>query len=254
MTHLTEKLRELYEGDSDRAHRFRYLLLVFDLTTLLFIVLSSFMPQQPLVEGLDVVIGVAVAADFASRLAISPRRWREFLRPTTWADVAAIASFLAPLGRRGDGRGLPAHPAHAAPAADLSAARPSAGRLPGLPPQRGGDHRAGQPRGVHLRDDRHRLRDAAPDEPSHRQLRRRALLHGDIADHDGLRRHHSAGHGRAADLCRGDDLRRDPVPAPRPGFVPALQGALPLPDLRPAAARAGRRSLQGLRHRAEHPR
>lgn len=87
MTHLTERLRDLYEGDSDRAHRFRYLPLVFDLTTLAFIVVSSFMPQQPLVEGLDVVIGVAVAADFASRLAMSPRRWCEFLRPTTWADV-----------------------------------------------------------------------------------------------------------------------------------------------------------------------
>ncbi len=106
MTHLTERLRDLYEGDNDRAHRFRYLLLVFDLTTLLFIVLSSFMPQQPLVEGLDVVIGVAVAADFASRLAISPRRWREFLRPPTWADVAAIASFLAPLVGAGTGAGF----------------------------------------------------------------------------------------------------------------------------------------------------
>ncbi|MHB2211485.1 hypothetical protein [Methylobacterium sp. CM6257] len=87
MTHLTERLRDLYEGDSDRAHRFRYLLLVLDLKTLAFIVVSSFMPQQLLVEGLDVVIGVAVAADFASRLAMSTRRWREFLRPTTWADV-----------------------------------------------------------------------------------------------------------------------------------------------------------------------
>jgi hypothetical protein len=34
-------------------------LLAFDLATLLFIVVSSFMPREPLVEGVDVLIGVA---------------------------------------------------------------------------------------------------------------------------------------------------------------------------------------------------
>ena len=103
MSALTAKLHELYEGDTDRAHRFRYGLLAFDLATLLFIILSSFMPRQPLVEGVDVVIGIAVAADFLSRLAISARPWREFLRPTTWADLAAIASFLVPITGEGAG-------------------------------------------------------------------------------------------------------------------------------------------------------
>jgi voltage-gated potassium channel len=103
MTALTHRLKTLYEGDTDRAHRFRYALLVFDLATLLFIVGSSFVPRHPLVEGLDVLIGVAVLADFLSRLAICPRPGREFLRPTTWADIAAIASFLAPIVGEGAG-------------------------------------------------------------------------------------------------------------------------------------------------------
>ncbi|GAB6842962.1 voltage-gated potassium channel [Methylorubrum rhodinum] len=103
MRHLTERLRGLYEGDTDRAHRFRYGLVAFDLATLLFIVVSSFMPHEPLVEGVDVLIGVAVTADFLSRLAICPRPAREFLRPTTWADLAAIASFLAPIVGEGAG-------------------------------------------------------------------------------------------------------------------------------------------------------
>ena len=51
----------------------------------------------PREKGIDVLIGVAVASDFLSRLAICPRPGREFLRPTTWADVAAIASFVAPI-------------------------------------------------------------------------------------------------------------------------------------------------------------
>ncbi|GJD55762.1 hypothetical protein IFDJLNFL_1649 [Methylobacterium dankookense] len=103
MPHLTERLRALYEGDTDRAHRFRYGLLAFDLATLLFIIVSSFMPREPLVEGVDVLIGAAVTADFLSRLAICPRPGREFLRPTTWADLAAIASFLAPIVGEGAG-------------------------------------------------------------------------------------------------------------------------------------------------------
>ncbi|KMO36274.1 ion transporter [Methylobacterium variabile] len=103
MTGLKQRVQDLYEGNSDRAHRFRYGLLAFDLATLLFIILSSFMPRQPLVEGIDVLIGVAVASDFLSRLAICPRPGREFLRPTTWADLAAIASFLAPIVGEGAG-------------------------------------------------------------------------------------------------------------------------------------------------------
>jgi voltage-gated potassium channel len=35
-------LRQLYEGGSPAAHRFRYALLAFDLVTLLFIVATSF--------------------------------------------------------------------------------------------------------------------------------------------------------------------------------------------------------------------
>jgi voltage-gated potassium channel len=97
VTAFTTKLHELYEGNTERAQRFRYTLLAFDLGTLVFVVVSSFMPEHKLIEGLDVALGVAVAADFVSRLWISPHRWREFLRPSTWADVAAIASFLAPL-------------------------------------------------------------------------------------------------------------------------------------------------------------
>jgi voltage-gated potassium channel len=103
MTGLKQRVQDLYEGNSDRAHRFRYGLLAFDLATLLFIILSSFMPRQPLVEGIDVLIGVAVASDFLSRLAICARPGREFLRPTTWADLAAIASFLAPIVGEGAG-------------------------------------------------------------------------------------------------------------------------------------------------------
>ena len=49
-------IRQLYEGGSDQAHQFRYALLVFDLVTLLFIVATSFVPRNAVIETLDVVV------------------------------------------------------------------------------------------------------------------------------------------------------------------------------------------------------
>ncbi|NBJ12642.1 potassium channel family protein [Microvirga arsenatis] len=100
---LIDKLRLLYEGDTPEAHRFRYALLVFDITTVAFIVASSFLPHSPAVQIADVVIGLFVLADFSARLAISQNRWKDFLHPTTLADVAAIVSFLAPIVGEGIG-------------------------------------------------------------------------------------------------------------------------------------------------------
>ncbi|MFZ5694009.1 MAG: ion transporter [Pseudomonadota bacterium] len=94
---LRRRLKSLYEGRSQQAHRFRYGLLIFDVLTLLFIVTTSFMPRETWVEVTDVVFGVFILADFLARLFISERPLRDFLHPVTWADIASIVSFLAPL-------------------------------------------------------------------------------------------------------------------------------------------------------------
>jgi voltage-gated potassium channel len=100
---LVEKLRYLYEADTPAAHRFRYGLLAFDLTTVAFIIVSSFLPRTAVQEGLDVVFGLIILADFLARLAISRQRVRDLLHPTTWADAIAIVSFIAPLVGEGAG-------------------------------------------------------------------------------------------------------------------------------------------------------
>lgn len=96
-------LRDLYEADTPEAHRFRYVLLGFDLLTVLFIVVTSFLPRTDLVEWLDVLFGLVILTDFLVRLAISRRPLRDLLHPATWADIAAIVSFLAPLVGEGAG-------------------------------------------------------------------------------------------------------------------------------------------------------
>ena len=103
MEALQTRLRFLYEKEHPAAHRFRYALLVFDAVTILFIVASSFFERTPLLEAIDVLFGLAILADFAARLFISRTRMRDLLQPATWADMVAIASFLAPLASEGAG-------------------------------------------------------------------------------------------------------------------------------------------------------
>jgi voltage-gated potassium channel len=93
---LKDQIRFYYEAEHPAAYRFRYALLAFDIATVLFIVVSSFLERGPLLEVADVVFGIVILADVAARLYISRSRWRDLRHPTTWADAVAIASFLAP--------------------------------------------------------------------------------------------------------------------------------------------------------------
>ncbi|TNC07990.1 potassium channel family protein [Methylobacterium terricola] len=97
------RLQALYEGDTHQAHRFRYALLAFDIATVAFVIVTSFLPLSLWIVACDVVLGLGVLTDFLARLAISRAPAREFLRLSTWTDVIAIASFLAPMIMQGVG-------------------------------------------------------------------------------------------------------------------------------------------------------
>jgi voltage-gated potassium channel len=100
---LIATLRELYEGYSDRAHRFRYAVLAFDLFTIGFVVATSFGEPGALVQSIDLIFGVLILADFVARLLIQARKLRYLANPLQIADVVVIASFLAPLTGEGFG-------------------------------------------------------------------------------------------------------------------------------------------------------
>ncbi len=103
MRRLVQTLREFYEGDTERAHRFRYGLFVFDLATIVFVIATSFLEPFRLIAMVNAAIGVFIAADLTARLTISRRRLRDILHPATWADAVTVASFLAPLAAEGAG-------------------------------------------------------------------------------------------------------------------------------------------------------
>src|SRR5262245_65369677 len=100
---LQKNVTDLYEGATPEGVRFRYALLAFDIITVLFIIATSFLPSNDVTEALDVVFGAVILADFTARLAVSRHRLLEFTRFSTWTDIVAIISFLAPLAGDADG-------------------------------------------------------------------------------------------------------------------------------------------------------
>ena len=96
-------VRFLYEGATPEGVRFRYALLAFDIIIVLFIVATSFFPSNDVTEALDVLFGVLILADFGARLLVSRHRLRDFTHFSTWTDIVAIISFLAPLAGEAGG-------------------------------------------------------------------------------------------------------------------------------------------------------
>ena len=96
-------IRYLYEGATPEGVRFRYALLAFDVVTVLFIIATSFLPSNDVIETLDVLFGLVILADFAARLFVSRHRLRDFSQFSTWTDIVAIVSFLAPLAGEAGG-------------------------------------------------------------------------------------------------------------------------------------------------------
>ena len=78
---IVSTLRELYEGESDRASRFRYTLLLFDMATIVFVVVTSFLEWNFVLDLVDAAIGLVILAEFVARLSISRHRISDLLPP-----------------------------------------------------------------------------------------------------------------------------------------------------------------------------
>lgn len=97
---LKDTLEDFYEGDSRAAHRFRYGLLAFDLITILFLVVSSFLRWEG-IEYIDAAIGVVLLLDFLARMRIAEKPLRYLLSPLGIVDLVVILSLMAPLAGEG---------------------------------------------------------------------------------------------------------------------------------------------------------
>ncbi len=100
---MLDRIRALYEGDTHAAHTFRYALLIFDLVTIGFVIVTSFFVHTPLIEMIDVVFGALILLDFVVRFWIERKRLQYLSRLSTWADIVSVVSFLAPIAGEGLG-------------------------------------------------------------------------------------------------------------------------------------------------------
>ncbi|MGF1476310.1 MAG: potassium channel family protein [Geminicoccaceae bacterium] len=93
---LRERLRWLYGGNDKAAVLFRYGLLAFDLATIVFFLVITFVDPRPWIFVVDIVLGLLLTLDLAARLYASYKPVRYLLRPVTVADMIVIVSLLAP--------------------------------------------------------------------------------------------------------------------------------------------------------------
>lgn len=93
---LRATIRELYFGESTRGRSFRVGLLVFDLVTIVFFIVTS-MIQDPILHlWFDVPLAIILATELAARTWISHRPWRYLGQFSSIADIIVILSLLAP--------------------------------------------------------------------------------------------------------------------------------------------------------------
>jgi voltage-gated potassium channel len=93
---LRQRLRALYFGTTPEAARFQYALLVFDVFTVGFFLIVSFVHEAGWIVAVDVAIALVLALDFGTRFWISRHPLRHLAQPVTIADAIVIFSLLAP--------------------------------------------------------------------------------------------------------------------------------------------------------------
>jgi len=89
-------IHDLYFGHTRRSNIFRWSLLVFDLTTILYFVTASFFHHADDIHIIEELIGIIYLLEFMARLYINPTKLRSLLHPISLADLIVIASLLAP--------------------------------------------------------------------------------------------------------------------------------------------------------------
>ena len=98
MADFHRTVRLLYTGHSQRARRFRYALIGFDGLSIIYFIATAALRVTPMIQWMNIILGLVIAVDISARLWISPNRKRELRRIYTVADVIVVASLLlAPL-------------------------------------------------------------------------------------------------------------------------------------------------------------
>ncbi len=90
-------LYRLYRGQSPGAVRFSYGMLIFDLVSIAYFIITSMYERENWFLGIDIAIGLVVLFDFLSRLWLARRKLRYLTRIPTLADIVVIVTLFIPV-------------------------------------------------------------------------------------------------------------------------------------------------------------
>ncbi|MCJ9427826.1 ion channel [Kordiimonas marina] len=94
---MRERLQRLYYGDDKSGRWFRYFLLIFDLVTISYFIISSLLHEGQTGRILDYLIALVLAADYGARMVLEKKRLRYAFRFSSLTDLIVILSLLSPL-------------------------------------------------------------------------------------------------------------------------------------------------------------
>lgn len=96
MTELRETCREFFYGSGEKATRGRYILLVLDLSIILYFIVTTFLPLSPWIRVVDAIIGIILVLELGGRVLADSDRVGLLSKPLALLDIAIILSLFLP--------------------------------------------------------------------------------------------------------------------------------------------------------------
>ena len=96
MPWLRAVLRSLYFGNDQRARRFRYGLICFDVATIAIFILAASASERWWIVPVDFALGVLLSLELAARLYATTNRRSQILSFATLTDIVVIGSLFLP--------------------------------------------------------------------------------------------------------------------------------------------------------------
>ena len=247
MEQLRTFLVELYRGSKERYVHARFALVAFDLLTIVYFVVTTFLPPYSWIVIVDLLIGTVLLVELSARTVIERDRIHFFLQPWTILDIVVIASLL-----------IPAMTGSFVFLRVLRALRLMRSYFVVRELRRHFKFFARNEDIIFSALNllvfvfRWCLRSPGSGQPVYFQLRRCALLYDHYIDHDWLWRYYADWHFGAVIVGIDHDRRCHAISAPGANNRTPEQDPARMPGLRAVASRSGCGSLQALWTSAAH--
>ena len=96
MTRIRDFCRDFFYGNTELASRARYIMLIVDISIVLYFIVTTFLPLYDWIVFVDQIIGVILIVELAGRVIADSDRFALLSRPLVLLDVVVIISLFLP--------------------------------------------------------------------------------------------------------------------------------------------------------------